>query len=504
MPAIEFPPGVTTLLSKAANTINWRESNLMRWDDGITLRPIGGWQQVPYSTAFASRARAMHRWVANNGIIRTAYLCEQHCYVDEGGALTDVTPTGGMVALTGLVAGYGEKTYSLTTYGTVRPGLSSLSKFSPAWSINNWGEDLIFMTSYDGRLLRWKPSDPPGTKASAVPNAPINNRQFVVTPDHHTMLFGMGGKFADLGWCSEENIEDWDFASLVNTAGKYTVDPYSPIAAAHSSAAGITVHTPSMTHIFRYVGLPYVYRHDPIGKVPIPISAASMSSIPEGIVWISVEGFWLYNGSTADTIKCPVWDVISEKMDFERTVRESHSVSLLARGEIWWFWVDPNLGLDCTRYAAYDYRSKIWMGGYLRRTCGITYGNERNPIMSDGTKVWIHETGFAYPESLFRPFLESQTLNVANGEYLSTINKILPEIMGDRLALAFSLAMKNDRTKDSTEKYSVKRAVNEYGWVDFRETARDFRLRMEMVADSDWSTVGPIIFDIKKRGKKAP
>jgi hypothetical protein len=312
----------------------------------------------------------------------------------------------------------------------------------------------------------------------------------------------MGGQFADLGWCSAENIDDWDFASLVNTAGKFTLDPFSPIIAAHSSAIGISVHTPAMTHFVEYIGLPYIYRRKSIGKIPIPISAASMSSIPEGITWISVEGFWMYNGSTADTIPCPVWDVISAKMDFERTVRESHSVNMLSRGEIWWFWVDPVFGLEPTRYAALDYRGKIWMGGYLHRTCGNTYANDRFPIMSDGLKVWKHETGFSYPEALFLPFLESQTINIEGGEVWNTINWIKPDIAGDRTALAFRLAMNNDRSDYTKEKYSTQRTVNEHGSVDIRETAMDVRLRIEMVKNSDWSTVGPIIFNIKPRGKK--
>ena len=503
MPAVQFPPGVTTLLAKSAKIANWRDCNLMRWDDGTTLKPINGWEQVPYATPFASRVRAMHKWLDNSGIIWTAYVCEQHVYVDSGGTLQNITPAGGLPPVGTIEAGYGEADYGEDLYGTPRPGSSSLEKFSQAWSVNNWGEDLLVMLSYDGRLLIWSPTTP-ATPLVAVTGAPTNNRQFVITPEHHVVLFQVGGNFADYGWCSSENINDWNFANPLNTAGMFTVDPFSPIIAAHSSALGFTVHTPAMTYFVDYVGLPYVYRYKPIGKIPIPISAASMSSIPEGIIWISAEGFWLYNGSMADIVQCPIWDVISANMDFERTVRESHSVNMLVRGEIWWFWVDKALGLETQRYAALDYRAKpiIWMAGYLSRTCGNTYGNDRYPMMSDGVKVWKHETGFSYPGARFMPFLESQTLNIMDGERFATIRKILPEIAGDRSALAFSLAMVNDRTDPANEKYSAQRTVNGHGWVDIRETARDARLRIDMIKNADWSTVGPIIFDIKPRGKK--
>lgn len=503
MPAIEFPPGVTTLLSKTAKIANWRDGNLVRWDDGVTLRPVGGWEQVVYTGAsFASRIRAMHRWVSNNGITWTAFLCEKHIYVEGGDALIDITPAGGMAVPSGDVAGYGEFDYGEELYGTPRTGVSTIQKFSLAWSLDNWGEDLLAMTSYDGRLLRWSPSSTPGTKAAAVTGAPISNRQFVVTPERHCMLFGMGGNFGDYGWCSEEDINDWNFSSLTNTAGMYTVDPYSPIIAAQVSDVGISVHTPAMTHFIDYVGLPYIYRHRPMGEVPIPISASSIAAIPEGIVWASVEGFWLFNGSVADIIPCTIWDEISTKMDFGRTIRESSIVHIHNRGEIWWFWVDNAVSSVANRYVALDYRSKVWMPGFLQRTCGFTYGNDRNPVMSDGTKIWKHETGFVYPDAIYMPFLESQTLNISGGEQWNTITKILPDVAGDKTALGFSLAMNNDRSNYAAETYSAKRVINEHGWVDIRETARDVRLRIDMVKNSDWSTIGPIIFDVKPRGKK--
>jgi hypothetical protein len=60
----------------------------------------------------------------------------------------------------------------------------------------------------------------------------------------------------------------------------------------------------------------------------------------------------------------------------------------------------------------------------------------------------------------------------------------------------------NDRAGYTPEKQSPLRKKNKYGFVDIRETARDMRLRIEMVKDSNWGTVGPILFDNKIRGKK--
>jgi hypothetical protein len=501
--SIEFPPGVTTLLSRAAKIANWRDSNLVRWDDGKTLRPVGGWEEVPYgATPFASRLRAMHKWMTNAGIFYIAYLCDQHCYVDIGGVLFNITPLGGMAPPSGDVAGYGELAYGTGTYGTPRPGVSTLLKFAPAWTVSNWGENLVVMTSYDGRLLQWVPNLSGTGHLAVVATAPTNNRQFLVTPERHLMLFGMNGNQGDFGWCSQENINDWDFASTLNTAGMYTVDPLSPIVAAQISDVGITVHTPAMTHFVDYIGLPYIYRNRPIGKVPIPLSPASVTTIPVGIAWASVEGFWLFNGTTADIIPCPIWDSVAARMDFGRTVRESNIINILNRGEAWWFWVDPLYGTTVNRYIALDYRSNLWMSGYLSRTCGVSYANDRNPYMSDGVKVWKHETGFFYPGARFMPFIESQTLNVSAGAQWMTLKKLMPDIAGEAMALAFSVSKNNNRVDYGEQSYSPQRTINDFGYVDIRETARDMRLRIDMIASMDWSTIGPIIFDIVPRGKK--
>jgi len=64
------------------------------------------------------------------------------------------------------------------------------------------------------------------------------------------------------------------------------------------------------------------------------------------------------------------------------------------------------------------------------------------------------------------------------------------------------LAVNNDRTNYATQRYTPQRVVNGFGWVDIRETGRDVRLRIDMVKNVSWSTVGPIIFDAKPRGKK--
>jgi hypothetical protein len=63
------------------------------------------------------------------------------------------------------------------------------------------------------------------------------------------MLFAMDGQVNKFGWCSQENIDDWDFTSTVNTAGFYTIEPASWIVDAVAASYAIIFWTVQGTYI---------------------------------------------------------------------------------------------------------------------------------------------------------------------------------------------------------------------------------------------------------------
>lgn len=499
---VEFPPGVTNLASKNAKTTNWRECHLIRWHEGTTMRPVGGWEKiVAPPPAFASKVRKMHRWAANNGIIYNAYLCEQHCYVELEGVFVDITPVGGIVPPATNQGGYGNDKYGALKYGTPRPGENRTRLYTPIFSLDNWGEELRVMTSSDGRYLGWSPSAAPGTLLTAVTGAPTGNRAFVITPERHAMLFGMNA-FDVFGWSDEEDDTNWLFADITSRAGFYDVSPKSPIITQQLFFAGIVMFTSTMDYLIEWSGLPYTYVYKPIGKMAVPISPASICETPDGVVWPSVDGWWLFDGNTASIIECPVWDFIIDNMNIDISRYSAACVHLASQGEVWWFYADKTAStFTNNRYVALDYRSQVWSMGSLSRTCGYSYANDVFPIMSDGVDVFKHESGFFYEDAEL-PWIESMNLTPNGGENWFTVNKILPDIQGDPDAIRFRMAKTNDRSGYTPEVYSPQRAKNGSGYVDIRETARDMRLRIDMVTNENWGTIGPILFDNKTRGKK--
>lgn len=155
---VEIPPGVVSMATKQMRSSNWAEVNLVRWVEG-RLAPVGG--QAQYTYSFASRCKLIHGFYGLDDVWRIAYLCEANLYVDVGGQLYDITPGGGITAPIPLTeGGYGEGPYSDSTYGTPRieSTINALDKVPDAFSLDNFGQILLAMTSPDGRLLQWDPS----------------------------------------------------------------------------------------------------------------------------------------------------------------------------------------------------------------------------------------------------------------------------------------------------------------------------------------------------------
>lgn len=502
MVAIELPPGVYAAPTKASRSAQWSETNLMRWKEG-KLNPFGGWEKYAYATPL-SRIRAIHRWNDLEGKEWKAFLCEGHIYVEKDGDLFDISPTVALVPPYSnvLAGGYGTFTYNLDNYGDPRPNRNREIAITPVYTLDNWGEDLLIMTSTDGRLLRWKPSTPT-VVAAVVPNAPLANRTFTVTAERHVVLYGMGGIPNQFGWCDEEDIEDWNFATVASKAGKYLVEPASPIVSARRTRGGIIFHTARKAYIINHIGLPFVYNYDELTDGGTPISGASIVDTAGGTFWPSASGFWTFNGTSVQPVPCPVWNWISNDVDQVYTRYEGCAVDITTRNEIWFFFVGKGERYN-TRYVVYNYVERWWAMGKMARSCGYSPSYTAYPMLSDGFSVYKHESGDFYPGSPEAPWAETFAINMGGGAGISTITQMVPDIGGEADTVSFKLYYSIQRSTNSNqvaEKVSAAKKMRADGWVDFRSTGRDFRLRIESDATkrSRW-TFGNTEFTIKARG----
>jgi hypothetical protein len=522
---VKIPPGVVKGNTDSDTPGRWFDTQLVRWVEGV-LRPCGGWELVVLipdtssrelredatkelredsglelrDTGINTNIRKAHRWTDNANVTRIGVLCEHGIFIIEGNTVFDVTPID-FVGPDGSVVdgGYGDDDYNFDTYGTPRPMVDTVKYPGPAWSMDNWGEDLIIMSSYDGRLLRWKPSV--GGDAAVIPGTPINNRSFVITGQRHVIIFGIANDSRALGWCSQEDIEDWNFADPLNTAGEYFIEPSAFIVGGSVVGARVVFFTTRKVYGMSYLGTPYIYSYEEIGDGMTPISDASMVSAGDSLIWPSDSGFFKSDGLNVSPVPCPIFDWFRQHLNRSYVRHRAAGFYLGVQPEAWFFF--PSRGQqENDRYVMVDIISGDWGNGYLERSCGIPGTYVDYPFMFRLNEVYQHEYGTVYGGAE-RPYAESGAINLDSGASNIYIGQALADHGTDFDSVFYSFFGRQKRVKpyDKAEWVNGPLIARDDGYVDVRDTARDWRMKIQTRFDDrePWS-MGQTILRISYRG----
>ena len=504
----QIPPGVVRRGSEAEMSGRWYDTQLVRWTETV-MRPVGGWEKVIFDAtlpATASKIRKMHRWIDQDGVKRTALLCEKHLYLLETNQLIDISPTPPIVGPPDdlEVGGYGDDDYSLDEYGTPRPTQPQRRVVGPCYSLDNWGEDLLAMVSTDGRLLRWKPSSVPGTHATVVPGAPVANRLFVVTPERHVMLMQMGGDYARFGWCDQEDVENWLFTDITSMAGYYSIEPAGPIIAARATRFGVIIFLPDAIYHSRYLGVPYVYSLEFIGKHSAPLTDASLVVSADTVMWPAPDAFWVWNGSTIQPMDCDILDWFQRTINDRFAAVATNGLFLGSQTEAWWFFPSGD-SKEADRYVIYNYQENWWAIGQLSRTCGVAGNMVDYPYMSDGTSIFRHEYGLFYYDAPVLPFAQSAAINISKGARKSTMTRGIADTRAPAGDVLFYVGTSMNRIANGTPpvRWKGPKRVRDDGKIDLRVTGRDMLIKIASARNGSkpW-TFGQILGQIAPRGQR--
>lgn len=510
---IKIPPGVYRGASAAVAPGKWFDANMVRWV-GDSLRPVLGWDKLVLSAAFASVVRATHKWTDNLGGVWIGVLCENNIYVvDSGGTVVEITPVGFVGPAADVFAGgYGDYQYSYGAYGDPRPASDHLSQIGPTWKLSNWGQNLLICSSYDGRLLQWTPNVVGGSLAAVVANAPVPIRTFVVTPERYVMVFGgaSAANFNQFAWCDQEDITNWDFASVTTTAGFFTVQPAAPILSAIETKWGILMFTSTSVFLVQYTGLPYVYTMSAkISDGATPLSDSSLVNYKGYAFWMADDGFWTFNGSTVVPQACSVLDWVRDTINKERARYRCVSVNLLCVPEIWFFFPSADSS-ENDKYVIWNYADGWWSMGKLFRTAGCGSGYDGFPTMSNGADLFYHEhPGAFYGDYVELPYASTSFINTNSGAVLTAINQAVVDhsapaenvyyTFEGRIATRMNQNVPPDVQSDPPGKLTCRSD----GYLDFRINARDIIMTIGSADNGcrDWS-FGQILLKTSGRGSR--
>lgn len=505
--AFKFPPGVVRLGTDGMQRGRWWNANLIRWRNG-SLVPVGGWDRLT-TAPMATPARKMLAWRSNLDVRYVAIGTDTQLLILDGAQLLDKTP-GGFAPLpsgSALQGGYGTGPYNYSTYDTPRDG----SAFTPAgnpygqtaiWTIDTWGEDIVAVASSDGRLLHLSPNSNLGLptwdlQANVVNDAPINNRGTIVTEERFVMLFGAGGNPRAVAWCSREDLFDWDFANVNNTAGFIELDCQGTFMNAVKVRGGILLWTEAECWIGRYVGLPAIYGFERVGKACGLLAANAFATIGGAAIWPGLNAFWTYSNGAVQPLPCDVADFLYRRTDIKVLADRMTGGSNGRFPEAWFFF--PEMGqYENNAYIATNPNEGWWTIGHLSRTALEGAGVWPFPLMSgvDG-HLYQHENGWldAGASRGASVFVESgaQQIPPAGGQCINILGGQLDS--GSGYDATQMRAFTRETHDDPIEWEEGPFQAYSDGWIECRFSGRDIRVRIEQILDQPWA-VGEMRFDV--------
>lgn len=499
---LKLPPGMV-----ANGTIHdamgrWREGNFVRWVEG-TLQPVRPWTRITATPMpgrvcglQAVRDNAQRRWLivgTNEGL----WLAGQTTPVE----LTPVDYNTGY-AETEVGVGFGSGSYNVDAYGTPRDSATGISLEADNWHFDVWGEFVVGCSTGDGRALVWRPgtlSSPYDTEFNVIANAPIDNRALLVTNERHLMLIAADGNPRKVQWSAREDYEVWTPTAL-NLAGDLLLETAGTLQTGLKTTDGIIVLSEVDAFLIRYVGRPYGYGQQQVGRNCGIIGPHAGVATNDFVVWMGVTGFWVYNGRV-QPIACDVWDfVFRELTQWQRAqIACGHNAEF---HEIWWFFP---LG-DATRnthYVIWNYRDNWWATGELSRTQWRERGVWGASLAagSDG-HIYEHERPFKSPGAARRPkpYVTSAPLEIGNGDQVMHVMSLIPDQECDSLnALSYTFV---GRFAPICEYEAFGPYYpDESGFTDTRFTAREVQWTVMAEQDVSWR-LGVLKAEIEPGGER--
>ena len=500
-----IPPGVRWHGTAYQCSNRWHDASLMRWDQG-NMMPVGGWIRYldsngdPVSIGTDQVPREAHSWFLNEGADGNG--AGYYMAVATPNALYAMDGTGKVYNISsGLTLpgsetssknrGYGGGKYGMEAYGEPR-NTEGQTKIPPtSWTIDNYGEDMIAVSTSDTRLFRWKPDE---SQMKVLPNSP---RCLSLVATEERFIFALAAErngtinVRRIAWCDREDPEQWA-ATSQNEAGGFELQTDGAIRCGIRVRGRTLILTTTDAHVAQYSGPPLVYGFQQVGKNCGVISDRAAAATGAGAFWMGRDGFYQYDGSAVRELPCEVSDKVFRFMDtsFPQNV---YAVANAKFNEIVWFYSSRESdGFETTdpdgnpvikkyndRYVAYDYAQNIWSMGDLDRHTGVDSGVFDNPIWLDKDgNVYKHEIENA-PHGDYKPFAETGPISIGEGDQVIKATQLLSDsIPVGRVTATFKTRFEPQGDEQVHGPYEVEPKT------DVRFTGRQMRMRID-VKDSE-------------------
>jgi len=311
------------------------------------------------------------------------------------------------------------------------------------WSSDNFGEDLI-LHPRGGGVFYWDESG--GTTARAVDITTLSGanlsptvglQTIVSDTDRHVIVLGadpvVGGARTGtldpmfVAFSDQESITEWE-PKTDNTAGSIRLSSGSEIRGGIRSRQETLIWTDTALYSMQFVGPPLTFSVNLINEGVGMIGPNACTNSPNGIFWMSDDGFYLYNGSVKK-LPCSVLSYIQEDLNLGQAFKVFGLLNS-EYNEVWWFYPADSDGTEeVSRYVIYNYEEGSWSIGQLVRTAWVEEGVFQKPLATTNSFIYNQEDGDdddGLP--MDGVFIESADFDLQDGNSFAFIRRMIPDI----------------------------------------------------------------------------
>ena len=429
------------------------------------------------------------------------------------GTLHSLIAIGVSNAVAGLGYGAGSYTAGVCAAGgrgwnqPTSTGASDFASRITTWSLDNFGEDIIAVRR-GGTIFQFD------TDASVVPvratkvsggtnSTPTTVNSIIVSPnDRHLICLGSNqfnttasptGTFDPMTvrWSNQEDITNW-VPSLSSTAGESVLTDGTEIVGGVRSRNAINIWTDNSLWTMTFVGPPFTFQFQQLGSncgLLAPHAAVDYDGIS---VWMGYDNFYVFDGQVKN-LDCTVRRFIFDRLNRDQKDKVFAGINSEFKEVIWLY---PSTDSDeCDSYVIWSPSENYWTYGssiFTTFADKTVFGNTiTTGVTAGGNNLYNNEPAGVFTEN-GQPqssFIESADFDMADGNEIMFLSRVIPDFTLNDGALTFSIKTK-DFPESPTEREKPQpphTITNSTVKIDMRARGRQGRIRVSCnAANTSW------------------
>ena len=430
-----------------------------------------------------------------------------------GGTIHFLLGTGADNAVAGLGYGAGSFTAGVCAAGgrgwnqPTSTGASDFTSQITQWSLDNFGEDVV--ANRRGSSIYLYDTDASATPlratlvSGATNSTPTTVNSIIVSPnDRHLICLGSNafnttasptGTFDPMTvrWSNQEDITNW-VPSLSSTAGETVLTDGTEIVGGVRSRNAINIWTDNSLWTMTFVGPPFTFQFQQLGSncgLIAPHAAVDYDGIS---VWMGYDNFYVFDGQVKN-LDCTVRRFIFDRLNRNQKDKIFAGINSEFKEVIWLY---PSTDSEeCDSYVIWSPSENYWTFGssiFTTFADKTVFGNTiTTGVTAGGNNLYNNEPPGVFTEN-GQPqssFIESADFDMADGNEIMFLSRVIPDFTLNDGALTFSIKTK-DFPESPTEREKPQpphTVTNSTVKIDMRARGRQGRIRVSCnAANTSW------------------